>query len=199
VSRLDLVVGPNGAGKSTFIRLTVTTRWAAAHVVNADDIAARTWPDDPGAHAYDAAALAARTRARLVATHQPFVAETVCSHPSKLELVHDAKHAGFYVALHALMVPVELAVARVRARVAAGGHDVPEAKIRSRYDRLWDVVADAILLCDSATCWDNARRDGPIEVATFIDGIEVYAPHWPAWTPAALRTRWAPAAVDPRA
>ncbi len=114
MSRLDLVVGPNGAGKSTFIRLVVQPRWPAAHLVNADEIAARNWPDDPAAHAYDASALAARTREHLVALRQPFVAETVCSHQSKLDLVRAAKGSGYYVALHAVMVPVELSVARVR-------------------------------------------------------------------------------------
>jgi hypothetical protein len=35
------------------------------------------------------------------------------------------------------------AVERVRHRVRAGGHDVPETKVRER-DRLWALVADAI-------------------------------------------------------
>jgi predicted ABC-type ATPase len=192
VSRLDLVVGPNGAGKSTFVRLVLQPAWPTAHLVNADEIAARNWPDDPAAHAYDASALAARTREHLIATRQPFIAETVCSHPSKLELVRAAKDAGYYVALHVVMVPVELSVARVRARVAAGGHDVPELKIRERHARLWNVVADAMLLGDVATCWDNAHRDGPDEVAAFFDGVPVYVPHWPRWAPAELTTRWPP-------
>lgn len=190
MSRLDLVVGPNGAGKSTFIRLVVRPAWPAAHVVDADEIAARNWPSAAATHAYHAAALAARTRTHLVAAGQPFVAETVCSHPSKLQLVRDARDAGFYVALHVLMVPVDLAVARVRARVAAGGHDVPEEKIRSRHSRIWPIVAAAIPQCDAATCWDNSRHDGPREVAAFFDGAPVYAPHWPRWSPELLALRW---------
>jgi predicted ABC-type ATPase len=189
VSRLDLVVGPNGAGKSTFIRLVVARVWPMATVVDADEIAARTWPDDPAAHAYEAAALAARTREQLIGEHRPFVAETVCSHPSKLELVSAAHDARYYVALHVLMVPVELSVARVRARVAAGGRDVPEAKIRERHARLWAIVADAMLLADAATCWDNTRHDGPTEVATFLDGVGAYTPRWPAWVAPVLAER----------
>ena len=190
MSRLDLVVGPNGAGKSTFIRLALQPRWPAAHLVNADEIAARNWPDDTNAHVYDASALAARTREQLVGLRQPFIAETVCSHPSKLDLVRTARASGYYVAMHVVMVPVELSVARVRARVAAGGHAVPEVKIRERHARLWHVVADAILLSDVATCWDNSRRDGPDEVAAFFDGAPVYPPHWPKWAPEVLTTRW---------
>lgn len=190
MSRLDLVVGPNGGGKSTFIRFVVARVWPAAAVVDADEIAAQTWPEDPAAHAYDAAALAGIAREQLIADRRPFVAETVCSHPSKLELVRLAHAAEYYVALHVLMVPVELSIARVRSRVAAGGHDVPEVKIRERHARLWNVVADAVLLADAATCWDNTRHDGPSEVATFLDGVPVYAPRWPAWAPADLVDRW---------
>ena len=36
--------------------------------------------------------------------------------------------------LHGLAVRPELHVARVRARVAKGGHDIPESRIRERYD-----------------------------------------------------------------
>ena len=193
MSRLDLVVGPNGAGKSTFISRSVQPSWRAAHVVNADDIAARKWPADPSGHAYDAARVAEQTRARLIELGQPFIAETVCSHPSKLDLIRDATSAGYYVALHVVMVPVELAVARVRARVAAGGHDVPEVKIRERHARLWPIVADAIPMCDAATCWDNAGHDGPDKVAEFIGGMPVRAPGWLPWAPATLVTRWPPA------
>ena len=35
-------------------------------------------------------------------------------------------------------------------RVKAGGHDVPECKIRERYQRLWSLGATAITHCDSA-------------------------------------------------
>jgi predicted ABC-type ATPase len=190
VSRLDLIVGPNGAGKSTFVRLVVAPETPGSVFVNADEIARRNWPDDPAGHAYDAAAKAAETRATLIARRAPFIAETVFSHPSKLELINDAKRAGYVVALHVLMVPVHLAVVRVEARVAAGGHDVPHDKIRERYARLWNLVVDAVALVDTATFWNNERRDGPEVVALFGAGYVVGNPAWPAWTPGALQERW---------
>jgi predicted ABC-type ATPase len=190
VSRLDLVVGPNGAGKSTFVRLTLAHDVPGSVFVNADEIARREWPDDPVGHSYDAAARAAETRRRLVEQHRPFIAETVFSHPSKLALIDDARAAGYYVALHVLMVPEPLAVARVQARVAAGGHDVPTEKITARYQRLWDFVADAVDVADTASFWDNAHWDGPELVAFFADGFVVGEPSWPDWAPAALVARW---------
>lgn len=190
MSRLDLVVGPNGAGKSTFVRLSLAHAVPGSVFVNADEIARREWPDDPVEHSYDAAARAAETRRRLIEQYRPFIAETVFSHPSKLTLIDDARSAGYYVALHVLMVPERLAIARVHARVAAGGHDVPVEKITGRFQRLWDLVAEAVGLADVAGFWDNARRDGPALIAFFEDGFIVGQPSWPPWGPEVLATRW---------
>jgi predicted ABC-type ATPase len=190
VSRLDLVVGPNGAGKSTFIRLVLAPTLLGSAFVNADEIAARNWPDDPEPHAYEAAAIAATTRSRLIELGLPLIAETVFSHPSKLELIAEATSAGYYTALHVLMVPEDLAVARVDYRLASGGHRVPADKIRQRYRRLWANVVAAVPEVGSATIWDNAQLDGPRRVAMFIEGFVVGKPEWPLWTPPALTDRW---------
>ena len=190
MSRLDLVVGPNGAGKSTFVRLVLAPTWPTAAVVDADEIAAQRWPGDPSGHAYEAAAVAAATRSRLIQMGRPLIAETVFSHRSKLELVDEARRAGFYVSLQVLMVPEDLAVARVAYRTAAGGHGVPVEKIRGRYRRLWANVADAVPRAESVTFWDNSTIDGPERVALCIDSLVVGRPVWPAWTPTELTDRW---------
>lgn len=187
MKRLDLVVGPNGAGKSTFVELTLAGLLPGSLFVNADVIARQRWPDDAAAHSYDAARIAADTRAALIAAGRPFIAETVFSHPSKLELIDSAHDAGYTVVLHVLLIPEELAVQRVRHRVAAGGHDVPEDKIRGRYRRLWPNVADAIDRCDLATVYDNSRLRGPRVVAQFSTGIVYGAVQWPAWCPNDIR------------
>jgi len=190
VKRLDLVVGCNGAGKSTFIELTLAPLLPASPFVNADEIAKRRWPDDPRTHAYEAARIAGETRAKLIERGESFIAETVFSHPSKLELVDNAHAAGYTVILHAVLIPEELAVQRVRHRVEAGGHDVPEHKIRERYQRLWSLVAIAAIRADSATFYDNSTVRGPRIVAQLAGGFVVGSPSWPTWTPAALVSRW---------
>jgi predicted ABC-type ATPase len=187
MNRLDLVVGPNGAGKSTFVALTLAPLVLGSVLVNADEIAKQHWPDDPASHAYDAAQVAADTRSKLIELGRPFIAETVFSHPSKLDLIPAAHAAGYTVVVHVLLVPVDLAVERVKRRVQAGGHDVPRAKIRLRYRRLWALVADAIAQSDTATVFDNTRLVGPRIVAQMSAGEIVGSPCWPAWTPEALQ------------
>jgi predicted ABC-type ATPase len=190
VRRLDLVVGSNGAGKSTFIELTLAPLLPGSPVVNADEIAKHRWPGAAVEHAYEAARIAADTRAKLIELGESFIAETVFSHPSKLDLLDAAQAAGYTVALHVVLIPEELAVERVRYRVRAGGHRVPEDKIRQRYRRLWDIVAVAATRAETASFYDNSARHGPRIVARLNAGFEVGAPSWPIWTPAALTSRW---------
>lgn len=182
--RLDLVVGCNGAGKSTLVERHLQPLLRVPFV-NADEIAKQKWPDDPEGHSYEAASVAAETREALITLGRSFIAETVFSHPSKLELLDRAREAGFRVVLHAVLVPEELAVHRVRLRVESCGHSVPERKIRERYHRVWPLVQQAISRSDQATLYSNERTVTRI-VARYIDGVPVDDPDWPSWAPAAL-------------
>ena len=188
MKRLDLVIGPNGAGKSTFVEFTLAPLLPGSAFVNADEIAGQRWPDDPAPHAYQAARVAAETRAKLIELGASFIAETVFSHPSKLELIDTAHAADYTIVAHVLLIPQELAVERVRHRVSAGGHHVPEDKIHQRYQRLWGLVGAALSRCDSTTEYDNSGLEGPRIVAQMNDGFLVGSSAWPAWTPDALRS-----------
>ena len=185
---LHLLAGPNGSGKTTFyerVLLPVTN----LGFVNADLIAAANWPGAEAEHAYEASALAAEQRNRLIAERVSFATETVFSHPSKLELLATAAAAGYLVTLHVVAVPVELAVARVVERVGHGGHSVPEHKVRERYDRLWGYVRQAIDLVDAAHVYDNSRAATPYrEIARYRDGTLVGSADWPPWIPDELRS-----------
>lgn len=187
MSRLDLVVGPNGAGKSTFVRFTLAAERPGVPFINADVLAAERWPDPAEAmrRATEASAMARDARTRLLADRREFIAETVASHPSKVDLVAEAVDAGYHVAVHVVLVPEDLAVQRVARRVAAGGHAVPEDKIRSRHRRLWTHVAAMVPLADSVEFYDNAG-DRPRSVASFIVGELVGIARWPGWTPDVL-------------
>jgi predicted ABC-type ATPase len=72
----------------------------------------------------------------------------------------------------------------------AGGHPVPENKIRERYHRLWTLVVDAIARADTATVYDNSAHKGPRIVAQMSAGFIVGAADWPTWTPGSLQSRW---------
>ena len=67
----------------------------------------------------------------LIALGRPFTAETVFSHPSKLELIDNAHAAGYTVVLHVLLIPEELAVHGVAYRGASRWNPVAENKSAS--------------------------------------------------------------------
>jgi len=184
---LHLLAGPNGAGKSSYVRDILAP---ATHLpfINADEIAASRWPDAQAAHAYEAAQMAEVQRRELIAAGTSFISETVFSHPSKIQLVSHASDAGYLVHLHVVMVPVELSVQRVLERVRRGGHDVPEQKIRERYERLWEHIASAIRIADVAEVFDNSSARAPFRLcASYQHGAPIGAPSWPKWTPGELR------------
>lgn len=190
MKQLHVVIGPNGSGKTTFVTEFLAPELPGYAYVNADEIARVRWSANPGAHVYEAAQVAAETRAHLIAGGRSFIAETVFSHPSKLEEIRSAQEVGYQVVLHVMLVPEELAVKRVAYRVRMGGHDVPERKIRERYHRLWQLVAQAISLADKALVYDNSQTTGPFRVAEFLEGLPMGPATWPEWAPEPMVSSW---------
>lgn len=183
---LHLLAGPNGAGKSTYVR-DVLTPATGLPFINADLIAAARWPAAAAEHSYEAARIAESERRSRMAAGESFISETVFSHPSKVALVTDASTLGYLVHLHVILVPVDLTVQRVNERVRRGGHTVPEAKIRDRYDRLWVHIAAAIQVADVTEVFDNSSPRHPFRLcATYSHGTFEGPAEWPRWAPAAL-------------
>lgn len=151
---LSVLAGPNGSGKSTF-----------AHAV-----------------LVPATALPLESRAEAIIERRSFMTETTLRHPSKLWLMEQALRAGYRVELHVMLIPEDIAVARVAYRVDAGGHAVPPDKVRQRYRRLWGLVADARAMAHRATFYDNSRSKPFRVVAVYERGHPVGATAWPAWT-----------------
>lgn len=158
---LHLLAGPNGSGKTTLARRVI--------------VPATLLPCDSA------------EQARRLAERSSFITETVFSHPSKVALVQSAQQAGYLVALHVVVIPEELSVRRVAHRVGLGGHAVPEAKIRERYQRLWPLVAQARELADLTYVYDNSTAARPHRLmASYESGRLLGTPAWAPWTPREL-------------
>ncbi len=180
---LHVVAGPNGSGKTTFCAriLIPATRLP---FINADEIARARWPGREEEHGHDAAKAAEQERSRRMEQCTSFIAETVFSHPSKVDLITRAANAGYLVTVHIVLVPEELAVARVKLRAEQGGHTVPIAKVRARYRRLWPLLRQAALQADEAVVYDNSRTGTPFRVvARYRNGQAEEVAQWPGWSP----------------
>jgi predicted ABC-type ATPase len=182
---LWVLAGPNGAGKTTYYERKIRPV-LKAEFVNADILARQRWgPDDAARHTAEAAKLTDERRLELTAARRSFVAETVFSHPSKLDLLRRAKDQGYVIWLTFIYLEsAELAIARVRERVERGGHDVPADRIRGRYARLPEMVRAAVRLVDRAFIVDNSYLGRALrDVIVFERGRVTYAVEDPPkWT-----------------
>ena len=155
-----LLARTNGAGKSTLYKALLArgTIPANAEFINADlyEAAHLQHVQDPSARSEAARHWADARRADCLAQGRSFASETVFSHDSKLQLIDDARAAGFFVTLLvvALDDPQRL-LARVRQRVAEGGHDVPAERILARYPRTLANLALAVRRADVAFLYDS--------------------------------------------
>ncbi|MDR3530673.1 MAG: AAA family ATPase [Rhodopila sp.] len=156
--QLWVFAGPNGAGKSTLVaRFHVTDR---IPVVNPDTIASRLEPAHEGEPAImlRAGRMAASERRMLLASGQSFGIETTLTGHSELRLMADARSAGYKITLVFVDLDDALtALARVRERVARGGHDVPARIILRRYDKSLENLPVAVGLADRCFIVDNMR------------------------------------------
>lgn len=162
-----LLAGPNGAGKSTLYRAALEQGLlpATAEFVNADvyEAAHLQHVADARERSEQARQWTDGRRRHCLSAGLSFVSETVFSHTSKLDLMRQARAAGFAVVLLVVCVndPRQL-LQRVAQRVAEGGHAVPEDRILARYPRTLRHLREAIPLADMALMYDTsgAGRDG---------------------------------------
>lgn len=188
--QLWLLAGGNGAGKSTFHRLFLARH--GLPFINADLIARDLEPHAPEAGSYRASLVAEKLRADWLEARRSFCFETVFSHPGKVDFVARARALGYQVVfVHIHLETPELNVARVSQRVAGGGHDVPEEKIRSRLPRTLNQVAAVMPLVNELRLLDNSYRERPFhEVALVRQGrIVRMARSLPDWAKAILESR----------
>lgn len=133
---LYVIAGPNGAGKTTFAREFLPNYADCKNFINADLIAEGVSPFSPETVAFRAGRLMIQEIGLYAKNRDSFGFETTLSGRSHLGLIRDLKKQRYEVHFFFLWIPtVNLALTRVRARVLAGGHNVPEAVVRRRFDR----------------------------------------------------------------
>ncbi|MBZ5511518.1 MAG: Zeta toxin family protein [Acidobacteriia bacterium] len=153
-----IIAGPNGAGKTTFAREFLPLYANCRNFVNADLIAEGVSPFSPEAAAFRAGRLMLGEIELLATRSVDLGFETTLSGRTHLNLIRDLKKRRYAAHLFFLWVPtVELALSRVRGRVMKGGHDVPAAVVRRRFERSmrnffqhYRVLADSWILFDNS-------------------------------------------------
>jgi predicted ABC-type ATPase len=168
--QLWVIAGPNGVGKSTLVaRFRVESR---IPVINPDAIARQLVPGNTGASAImlRAGKIAAGRRDALLNAGESFAIETTLTGHSEQRLMRDARRAGYKINLVFVYVDdARAAVARVRERVARGGHDVPTKIILRRYAKSLVNLPSTVSLADRCFIIDNTQ-DRPRLLLTIDEG-----------------------------
>lgn len=134
---LIIIAGPNGAGKTTFGDEYLSTEERKFEFVNADEIARGL--DAQGIRAHSdvlAARMMLRRLDELVQANADFVVETTLATLTYAQRIPAWRAKGYVVSLVYLRLgSAEEAIIRVRKRVAAGGHSIPEDTIQRRFGK----------------------------------------------------------------
>jgi predicted ABC-type ATPase len=145
-----VIAGPNGSGKSTITKALDI----AGTYINADDIKRVKKCSD-----LEAAQEAETIREACLKAKADFSFETVLSTERNLALMERMVAADYSITgAFVLTKDPLLNVARVRSRVLAGGHAVPEDKTIDRYWRSLANIPKFVSLCDTCYLFDNTAQ-----------------------------------------
>jgi predicted ABC-type ATPase len=148
--------GANGSGKSTLIKSMAPP----GELVNADEIARLLDRKRPEDVSIAAGRMVLERLNELIDERQSFHWETTLSSHQALRHMAKARDAGFQTNLvFVVLENVALNIARVRSRVANGGHDIPEVDIRRRYDNAFERLPKAVQLSDGVIIYDNTYKN----------------------------------------
>ena len=156
--RLYIISGCNGAGKTTASYSLLPEMLDCKEFVNSDEFAKGLSPFDPSKASIQASRLMLMKIRYLLKRHEDFAVETTLATRTLLKIVKSAQAAGYTVTLlYFWLNSPELAVERVRARVEAGGHNIPEETIRRRYNtgiyyffNLYAPISERWILADNS-------------------------------------------------
>ncbi len=156
--RLYIISGCNGAGKTTASYTLLPEMLECREFVNSDEFAKSLSPFDPSAASISASRYMLMKIKYLLNRNMDFSIETTLATRSLVNSIRQAKAQGYHVTvLYFWLNSPDLAVRRVKDRVAAGGHNIPEETIRRRYFMgLSYFFKTYIPLCDRWVLADNS-------------------------------------------
>lgn len=102
--------------------------------VNSDEFAKSLSPFDPSAASVSASRYMLMKTKYLFGRSEDFGIETTLATRSLLKMVKEAKENGYHVTIiYFWLTSPEHAIERIKARVNAGGHNIPDETVRRRY------------------------------------------------------------------
>ena len=155
--RLYILSGCNGAGKTTASYTFLPEILDCREFVNSDEFAKSLSPFNPSNASVSASRYMLMRIQYLLDQGADFSVETTLATRSLVGIIQEARSRGYSVTLLYLWVQSpEIAIQRVRDRVASGGHNIPDNVLRRRYVTGIQYLFDIYMpLCDRWMIGDN--------------------------------------------
>lgn len=156
---LIVIAGPNGSGKTTITSRVLQHDWLEDSLyINPDNVAQHMFGDWNNQEAVlKAAQYCQEQREECLKNKHSMIFETVMSTDEKINFIQRAKEAGFFIRLFFVGTSSPtINASRIAARVMKGGHDVPIAKIISRYAKSIINCGIASQYADRTYIYDNS-------------------------------------------
>jgi predicted ABC-type ATPase len=162
--RIYVLAGVNGAGKSSIGGAAF--RAFGADYYNPDEAARALMSANRGLHQRDANAAAWQQGRKLleqaIAKRLDFAFESTLGGSTIARLLEHAASQGIEIHVwYAGLSSPELHLERVRGRVRAGGHDIPEADIRRRYEHSRMNLVHLLPKLSALRAYDNSAHADP--------------------------------------
>ncbi|MBR6279979.1 MAG: zeta toxin family protein, partial [Bacteroidales bacterium] len=192
---LYIISGCNGSGKTPASYTVLPEMLGCSQFVNSDEFAKSFSPFNPADASISAGRFMLLKIRYLLHRRDDFCIETTLATRSLTRTLEEAKENGYRITLLYFWISSpELAVKRVRDRVEAGGHSIPEHVIRRRYDMgLRYFFNDYLPVSDRWILVDNSQT--PFKVIaegdhrhTDIKDKEVFGTIWDIAHPAEAET-----------
>ena len=131
--KLYILSGCNGSGKTTASYTLLPDLLDCREFVNSDEFAKSLSPFNPSAASITASRYMLMKINYLLGRYEDFSIETTLATRSLVKIIEEAQSVGYEVTLlYFWLNSPELAISRVRDRVAAGGHNIPDNVVRRR-------------------------------------------------------------------
>ena len=169
VSRIYVLAGTNGGGKSSIGGAMLIAQ--GTDYFNPDLAAARIREANPGITQEESQSAAwyegKRLLERAIAERLDYAFETTLGGNTIPALLERALAEGIEVRIwYVGLATADLHVVRVRSRVARGGHDIPEEKIRERYAHSLLNLIRLLPKLTELRLYDNSHEGDPHTGAT---------------------------------
>lgn len=184
---LIVIAGPNGSGKTSVTSRILHHEWMENAVyINPDIIAQEKFGDWNSKEAVmQAVKYCEELREKCLIEHKSLIFETVLSVEDKLDYILRAKETGFFIRFFFVCTEhPTINASRIARRVMEGGHDVPIAKIISRYNKSIANCCIVSEFVDRTYIYDNSIEDVDAKLLFRLNNgklVKKYVDYIPRW------------------